>query len=157
MFYQAPSTLNRYREVYCIIILSNPSAATYFFLRPWYCISHKTFRRISLQTIMSMLLWYFPVINRCLTVNDYGMSHLMTKPTKWHARPAKTPISLDICPVWSETLLSAGRKLGSLATYWAHSEDTDQTGRSAQSDLILRWAHSYFVGFVMRRLICNLR
>ena len=41
---------------------------------------------------------------------------------------AKTQISLDIRPVWSESLLSAWRKLGSLATHWAHSEDSDQTG-----------------------------
>ena len=53
----------------------------------------------------------------------------MTKPTKWHVHPAKTQISLGIRPVWSETSLSAGRKLGSLATHWAHSEDSDQTGR----------------------------
>ena len=29
------------------------------------------------------------------------MSHLMTKPTKWFVRPAKTQISLAIRPVWS--------------------------------------------------------
>ena len=52
----------------------------------------------------------------------------MTKPTKWHVRPAKTQISLGIHPVWSESSLSAWRKLGSLATHWAHSEDSDQTG-----------------------------
>ena len=33
-------------------------------------------------------------------------------PTKWHVRPAKTQISLDIRPVWSESSLSAWRKLG---------------------------------------------
>ena len=33
-----------------------------------------------------------------------------------------------IRPVWSESSLSAWRKLGSLATHWAHSEDSDQTG-----------------------------
>ena len=57
------------------------------------------------------------------------MSCLMTKPTKWLVRPAKTRISLGIRPVWSESSLSAWRKLGSLATHWAHSEDSDQTGR----------------------------
>ena len=51
------------------------------------------------------------------------------KPTKWHVRPAKTQISLGSHPVWSEFLLSAWRKLGSLASHWAHSEDSDQTGR----------------------------
>ena len=53
----------------------------------------------------------------------------MTKPTKWHVYTAKTQISLGIHPVWSESSLSAWRKLGSLATHWAHSEDSDQTGR----------------------------
>ena len=56
------------------------------------------------------------------------MSRLMTKPAKWHVRPAKTQISLGIHPVWSESLLSTWRKLGTLAPHWAHSEDSDQTG-----------------------------
>ena len=56
------------------------------------------------------------------------MSRLMTKPTKWHVRPAKTQISLGIRPVWQESSLSAWRKLGSLAAHWVHSEDSDQTG-----------------------------
>ena len=38
-------------------------------------------------------------------------------------------ISLGIRPVWSESSLSAWRKLGSLATHWAHSKDFDQTLR----------------------------
>ena len=44
-------------------------------------------------------------------------------------RPVKTQISLGIRPVWSESSLSAWRKLGSLATHWVRSEDSDQTGR----------------------------
>ena len=55
-------------------------------------------------------------------------SRLMPKPAKWHLHPAKTQISLGVCPVWSESALSAWRKLGSLATHWEHSEDSDQTG-----------------------------
>ena len=43
-----------------------------------------------------------------------------------------------IRPVWSESSLSAWRKRRSLATHWAQS---------------IRWAHSHFVGFGMRRLI----
>ena len=50
---------------------------------------------------------------------------------KWHVRPANTQISLGIRPVWSESSLSAWRKLGSLATHWALSEDSDQTGVDA--------------------------
>ena len=51
------------------------------------------------------------------------MSRLVTKPTKWHVHPVKTQISLGIHPVWSESLF-AWRKHGSLATHWAHSEDS---------------------------------
>ena len=35
------------------------------------------------------------------------ISRLMTKPTKWHVRPAKTQTSLGIRPVWSESSLPA--------------------------------------------------
>ena len=73
----------------------------------------------------------------------------MTKPTKWHVRTAKTQISLGLCPVWSESSLSAWRNLGSLATHWAHSQDSDQP-----EHLSLCWAHSHFLGFVLWRLIC---
>ena len=57
------------------------------------------------------------------------LRRLMTKPTKWHMRPANTQISRGIRPVWSESSLSTWRKFGSLASHWAHSEDSDQTGR----------------------------
>ena len=40
----------------------------------------------------------------------------------------KTQISIGFHPVWSEPSLVAWRRLGSLATHWAHSEDSDQTG-----------------------------
>ena len=76
------------------------------------------------------------------------------KANKMTVRPAKTQISLGIRLVWSESSLSAWRKLGSLATHWAQSEDSDQTGQSDQS---FRWAHSYIVGLVMRRLKCLLQ
>ena len=42
-------------------------------------------------------------------------------------RPAKTQISLCIRLVWTDSSLSAWWKFGSLATRWAHSEDSDQT------------------------------
>ena len=44
------------------------------------------------------------------------------KTNKMGVRPAKTQVSLGIRPVWSESSLSAWRKLGSLATHCAHSE-----------------------------------
>ena len=57
------------------------------------------------------------------------LSHLVTKPTKWHVRSAKTQVSLGTRPGWSEPSLSAWRKLGSLASHWAHSKNFDHTGR----------------------------
>ena len=83
----------------------------------------------------------------------------MTKPTQWHVRPAKTQISLGIRPVWSESSLSAWRKLASLATDWAHSEDSDQTGRMHRLIRVFS-RHTYHtchcVGFVVWWLICNI-
>ena len=81
------------------------------------------------------------------------MSRLMTKPTKWHVRPAKTQISLGTRPVWSESSLSTWRKLGSLATHWAHSEGSDQTGRMPRLIWVFAGRKGHYVGFVMRRLI----
>ena len=51
------------------------------------------------------------------------------KTNKMSVRSAKTQISLGIRPVWSESSLCTWRNLGSLATHWVHSEDSDQTGR----------------------------
>ena len=80
------------------------------------------------------------------------MSHLVTKPTKWHVHPVKTQIGLGIQPVWSETSLSVWRKLGSLATHWPHSEDSDQTVRMPRLIRVFAGRTCHFVGFVMRRL-----
>ena len=62
------------------------------------------------------------------------------KTSKWHVRPAKTQISLGIRPVWSESSLSAWRKLGSLVIHL-----------SARQRLWSDWA---VVGFVKMRLKC---
>ena len=65
-------------------------------------------------------------------------------------RPAKTQISLGIRPVWSESSPSAWRNLGSLTTRWAHSEDSDQTGRMPR----LIWV---FVGRTLILLVLSCR
>ena len=80
------------------------------------------------------------------------LSRLVTKPTKWHVSPAKTQISLGIRPAWSESSLSAWRKTGSLATHWAHSEDSDQIGRMPRLIWVFAGRTCHFVGFVMMRL-----
>ena len=80
-------------------------------------------------------------------------SHDITN--KMTMRPAKTQISLRICPVSSESSLSTWRKLRSLANHWAHSEDSDQTGRIPRLIWVFTGHTWHFVGFVMRRLKCN--
>ena len=85
------------------------------------------YKNLAKNTFIIFTDWQIFVL-RCSSSISH-MSRHMTKPwTKRHVRPSKTQISLGIRPVWSESSLSAWRKLGSLATHWAHSEDSDQTG-----------------------------
>ena len=76
------------------------------------------------------------------------LSYIVTKPTKWHVRPAKTQIR----PVWSESSLSAWRKIGSLATHWSHSKDSDQTGWMPRLIWVFIGRTCHFVGFITMRL-----
>ena len=84
------------------------------------------------------------------------ISRITTKPTKWIMRPAKTQLSLGNRPVWSEPSLSAWWKLGPLTTHWAHSEDSDQTGRMPRLMWVFAGRTGHLVGFVTSRLICSL-
>ena len=56
------------------------------------------------------------------------MSNYMTKPTKWHVRPAKTQINLGIHPVWSESSLCSRWVAKNPSFIHADSKDSDQTG-----------------------------
>ena len=73
------------------------------------------------------------------------MSHLMTKPTKWHVRPIKTQFSLGIHSVCSEPTLCVQW----VAKLHADSEDSDQIGRMTRliwvfaGLLALSWDCSY--------------
>ena len=74
-----------------------------------------------------------------------SMSCLLTKPTKWHVRPAKTQISLGIRPVWSVfPVCSVGslgpKRSGGQQRLWLNWAD-------AQADLSLCWAHRSFCWF----------
>ena len=83
------------------------------------------------------------------------MSLLVTKPTKWHMRPAKTdqpgcpPSLIRVFTVRS--VGSWGPKVSSCRQLKLWSDWAD-----SQADLSLRWAQSHFVGFVMRQLKCIL-
>ena len=76
------------------------------------------------------------------------------KPTKWYVRPEKTQISLGTRPVWSESSLSAWRKLGSLATHWAQSEVSNQTRRMPRLIWVSAGRTCHFAEFAVRWLKC---
>ena len=78
----------------------------------------------------------------------------MTKSTKRPGCPAETQISLGVCPVWSESSLSAWRNIGPLTIYWAHSGDSDQTGQMPRLIWVFAGRTCHFFGFVLQRLIC---
>ena len=63
----------------------------------------------------------------CLLSHKTKLEPRHDKTNKVTVHPVKTQISLGIRPVCSESSLSAWRKLRSLATHWAHSEDPDQS------------------------------
>ena len=90
-----------------------------------------------------------------LLANNNTIEPSHDKTNKMTVRPAKTPISLGIHPVWSES---------SLCTLWvakdssflhADSEDFDQTGRMPRLIWIFAGRTYHFVGFVMRWLTCT--
>ena len=61
----------------------------------------------------------------------------------------------DMCthrPVWSKSSLSAWRKIVSLATLGAHSEDSDQTWRMPRLIWVFARCTCRFVDFVMKLL-----
>ena len=75
------------------------------------------------------------------------LSRLMTKSTKWFVHPAKTQISLGMHPVWSVFTVRL-KKAWVLSNRWAHSKDSDHTGRmDSQADLNLQCAKRSFCWF----------
>ena len=90
-----------------------------------------------------------------LPFSSQELSRLMTKPTKRmcaHCRPEKTPISLGIRPVWSESSLCAQSVAKDPSFLHADSEDSGQTGRMPRLIWVFAGRICQFVGFVMRWL-----
>ena len=79
--------------------------------------------------------------------------HLMTKPTQWHVRQAKTQISLGFRPVWTESSLCTKWVAKGPVLLQADSEDSDQTGWMPRLIWVFAGRTCHFVGFVMRWLI----
>ena len=102
----------------------------------------------ALCKLLSLLIWRW-------MVNENSLKYLCfnniiepphDKTSNVVVCPAKSQISLGIRPVWSESSLSAWRKLGSLPTHCVHSEDWSDWAASAQSDQSLRCPHEESLG-----------
>ena len=91
-----------------VLVFSYPKSAQRRLWTDW------AYAQADLSLHWALLYFFF------LCSSSYEPPH--DKSTKWPVRPAKTQTSLGIRPVWSESSLSAWRKLRSLATYWAHSD-----------------------------------
>ena len=82
------------------------------------------------------------------------ISHDMTKPTKWVCTQRR------LRSAWSESSLSAWRKLGSLPTHWANSKDFDliRLGRCPGWSESLLGAHSLcWFCYVAAQMSCIMR
>ena len=80
------------------------------------------------------------------------MSRLMTKPTKWHVRPAKTQISLGIRSVWSESQLLLNGQLRTQAFFMWTAKTLIRLGGCPGWSMSSLGTH-HFVGFLMRQLL----
>ena len=84
------------------------------------------------------------------------MSCLVTKPTKWLC--AQRRLRSAWASAQSDQSLRCSHEeslIWSLATHWADSEDSDQTGRMPRLiSVFAGMLHNHIVGFVMRRLKC---
>ena len=123
--------------------------------RDYVCIHHT--QNVSIFIENERVVSYIKNIYLIICIINHRQSHrkLITnelrhnKTNKVSVRPAKTQFSLGVRPVWSESSLSAWRKLGflsyPLSTQWRLWSDW----AGAQADLSPHWAHTHFVGFVM--------
>ena len=87
-----------------------------------------------------------PWVHRSFCWFSHALAHLCfmsrrtTKPTKCPVRPAKTQISMGICPVWSVFAICMKKPwvlsypMSAQRRFWSDWVD-------AQTDLSLRWAH----------------
>ena len=75
----------------------------------------------------------------------------MTKPTKWHVRPADSDQAGH--PPSLIRVFAVGMKKAWVLSYPLSAQLRLIRLGDAQTDLSLRWAHSHSVGFVMRWLI----
>ena len=105
--------------------ISNLRGVCFFFIsnRNFF---EKTVKTLIRRCVLRCLVWAYNVCIDTIygTLGTYGLNHKYEPQHDKTNKMACVP-SENICPVWS-----GWRKLGSLATHWAHSENSDQTGWS---------------------------
>ena len=126
------------------------------------CKSRNVYRNVPACYVLSRCFGGLSILTTLflLYIDWQYMSCDTTKPTKWMCAQWR------LRSAWASTQsdqssLSTWRNHGSLATHWAHSEDSDQTGRMPKLILVfaghtlillvLSWRGSYSV--VMRLLV----
>ena len=118
---------------------------------PFIC---KHFSSFGMDHIFSIHSWWAIKLLYILSDSKQHFSYINESPHDKTNKMACEPSEDSVRPVWSESLLSAWRKLGSLATHWAHSENSDQTGQMHRLIRVFAGITCHFVGFITRRLIC---
>ena len=109
-----------------------------------------------------MLIWTWEGTNIWILLCTFNLlkpsdiqylSSSMTELTKWPVHPAKTQISLGICPVWS---VFAVRFMGCEGPILSSgdSEDSNHTGWMPRRIWVFTGRKAHFVGFVMLLPIC---
>ena len=92
----------------------------------------------------------------CSPFHPLEMTEILLKGRKTLSHPS---IQASASVQSDQSSLFAWIKLGSLATHWVLSEDSDQTGQMPKLNWVFAGRTGHFVGFVMRRLIllchCN--
>ena len=87
--------------------------------------------------------------------SENNLAGAQQKPTKWPVHPVKTQISMGICQLWSESLLSAWRRNGSLATYTSHNKDSSQTEQQPRLIWVFTRAQVILLLLVVLQLSCH--
>ena len=108
--------------------------------------------------VLRRLIWICTV-DYCLP-GTLGMKGLTKWAASWQNQQNGMCAQRRLTSAWAsaqsdQSSLSAWRKLGSLATHWAHSEDSDKTGRMPRLIWVFAGRTCHFVGFVMRWLRMN--
>ena len=103
----------------------------------------------SFKIIIIEIRLYVKFIHQICKTN---MSRDMTKPTKWVCTQWRLRSAWASAQSDQSLRCPHEKKLGSLATHWAYSEDSDQTGRMPRLIWVFAWC-SHVVSYVMSRLI----